>query len=319
MTPSALADVASIVELFDLDGELAAAVGRVFAKPAVGQPLPIPRAAVRSLLERGIIEEGPDGPRPRAMAAIEEVGWQWREDQASRLWASRRLDAEMQHAHLIGLAAPGSVELIGERSHRTLNEAFAELVGDARELLNAFPIVGPRDVRDGWRRDAEPAVVDANTRAVERGVKTVNVIDRPRLSQFRERHTLVDVTPFTAIVGDIPLRIAVIDRSTTVLPVSVHYGASGMLVVRSRMLARVATSLIMSVASTPLRSSPGHLGDLESRVLTLLAAGAKDEVIARRLGVSDRTVRRAIAAMMVDFDVVSRFQLALRVARLGLI
>ncbi|AKT50363.1 helix-turn-helix domain-containing protein [Arsenicicoccus sp. oral taxon 190] len=52
----------------------------------------------------------------------------------------------------------------------------------------------------------------------------------------------------------------------------------------------------------------------ERRLLTLLAAGHKDEAIARHLGVSLRTVRRRLALLMDDHGVATRFQLGMAVA-----
>jgi DNA-binding NarL/FixJ family response regulator len=54
-------------------------------------------------------------------------------------------------------------------------------------------------------------------------------------------------------------------------------------------------------------------------VLRLLAAGAKDDAIARKLAVSDRTVRRLIAMLMRELAAESRFQLGLRAVRAGLV
>jgi DNA-binding CsgD family transcriptional regulator len=54
-------------------------------------------------------------------------------------------------------------------------------------------------------------------------------------------------------------------------------------------------------------------------ILGLLESGAKDEVIARALGVSLRTCRRHIAELLSATDAVSRFQAASRLARAGLL
>lgn len=52
-------------------------------------------------------------------------------------------------------------------------------------------------------------------------------------------------------------------------------------------------------------------------LLRLLAAGHTDETVARRLGVSLRTVRRRIAAMMIELDAGSRFEAGINAARRG--
>jgi DNA-binding CsgD family transcriptional regulator len=53
------------------------------------------------------------------------------------------------------------------------------------------------------------------------------------------------------------------------------------------------------------------------KILGLLEAGAKDEAIARTLGVSLRTCRRHIAELLAAAGAVSRFQAAVRFARAG--
>jgi DNA-binding NarL/FixJ family response regulator len=55
------------------------------------------------------------------------------------------------------------------------------------------------------------------------------------------------------------------------------------------------------------------------RVLHLLADGYTDERIARRMGVSTRTVVRVVAQLQDDLGAKSRFQLALAAQRAGLI
>jgi DNA-binding CsgD family transcriptional regulator len=57
----------------------------------------------------------------------------------------------------------------------------------------------------------------------------------------------------------------------------------------------------------------------ESELLSLLARGAKDEQVARVLGVSLRTVRRRIAALLVELGAESRFQAGMEAVRRGLL
>jgi DNA-binding CsgD family transcriptional regulator len=54
--------------------------------------------------------------------------------------------------------------------------------------------------------------------------------------------------------------------------------------------------------------------DLQLTIAGLMAKGFTDEVLARKLGMSVRTCRRHIAAMMHDLDAVSRFQAGARAA-----
>jgi len=54
-------------------------------------------------------------------------------------------------------------------------------------------------------------------------------------------------------------------------------------------------------------------------VLRLLAEGLTDDAMARRIGVSVRTVRTEVASLMTSLDARSRFQAGLRAAQLGLL
>lgn len=76
-------------------------------------------------------------------------------------------------------------------------------------------------------------------------------------------------------------------------------------------------------AGTPLaeivRISDKLREETAQSVLTYLGAGTKDEVAARRLGMSVRTYRRHVADMMRDVSATSRFQAGVRAAELGLV
>jgi DNA-binding CsgD family transcriptional regulator/sugar-specific transcriptional regulator TrmB len=63
----------------------------------------------------------------------------------------------------------------------------------------------------------------------------------------------------------------------------------------------------------------GTIHDLRATILELLASGAKDEAIARRVGMSERTFRRHIAAIMEELSATSRFQAGVLAARGGLL
>lgn len=60
-------------------------------------------------------------------------------------------------------------------------------------------------------------------------------------------------------------------------------------------------------------------GTLRAQVIELLVMGAKDETIARQLGISLRTVRRRIAEFMDEVGATTRFQAGMEAARRGLV
>lgn len=63
----------------------------------------------------------------------------------------------------------------------------------------------------------------------------------------------------------------------------------------------------------------GTIEEVKATILELLASGAKDDVIARRVAMSDRTFRRHLAAIMQDLSATSRFQAGVLAARTGLV
>jgi sugar-specific transcriptional regulator TrmB/DNA-binding CsgD family transcriptional regulator len=64
-------------------------------------------------------------------------------------------------------------------------------------------------------------------------------------------------------------------------------------------------------------SGPSPLPERTSEILRLLAAGVKDETIARQLGLHLRTVRRDVATAMTELQAKNRVQLGVQAARRG--
>lgn len=61
------------------------------------------------------------------------------------------------------------------------------------------------------------------------------------------------------------------------------------------------------------------LDNVRGSILRMLASGLKDDVIARRVGISSRTLRRYIATIMEELRAESRFQAGVAAANAGLI
>lgn len=129
------------------------------------------------------------------------------------------------------------------------------------------------------------------------------------------------------IMASIPLLLVVIDGQTAVVPSVGPTGAIGAHVVHSSSLTAPAATLFQRLwnEGTPydrhVTSANGqHDGISEERmreVAVLMAGGMKDEAVARRLGVSDRTVRRIVFAMSEYLGADSRFQAACLAMRAG--
>jgi len=91
--------------------------------------------------------------------------------------------------------------------------------------------------------------------------------------------------------------------------------------VRSRpvvALTRAYLELVWARARPFAGAGAGEPVDGTARIVELLALGAKDETIARHLGVSLRTARRRIAELMDELGATTRFQAGLEAGRRGL-
>lgn len=124
------------------------------------------------------------------------------------------------------------------------------------------------------------------------------------------------------IVPVVPARFAVFGDQAVVL--TEHWGtpAGQRLVVRQPGLIGAMVTLFDAYwargVTLPGLSDPAG-GRGAQDLLALLARGAKDEQAARVLGVSLRTVRRRIAALMSDLGAESRFQAGIEAVRRGLL
>lgn len=126
------------------------------------------------------------------------------------------------------------------------------------------------------------------------------------------------------VLATLPARMAVVGRSAAVVHERWRSGEGRLLVIRQESLVEIATMLFDHLWDRAL-NVPGFEGQtltaerLGARRLLLdqMARGAKDEQIARALGLSLRTVRRRVAELMDDLGVDSRFQAGVEAVRRG--
>jgi len=121
----------------------------------------------------------------------------------------------------------------------------------------------------------------------------------------------------------LPLRMIVVDRSVAVVPLDPGRSRAGVTQLRHLGVVAAMYALFEQVwqVASPLgareRRHEHDLSRQEDVLLSLLALGDTDEVVARKLGVSVRTVRRIASALMVKLGARSRFQAGVRVAMSG--
>lgn len=119
--------------------------------------------------------------------------------------------------------------------------------------------------------------------------------------------------------------IIIVDQETAFLPTdSSDGGASAVTVVYEPAIVNVLCGIYQNTWQSACvfdgcTSNGTTFNNVRNAILKMLASGLKDDVIARRVGISSRTLRRHIAAIMEELGAESRFQAGVAAASAGLI
>lgn len=123
------------------------------------------------------------------------------------------------------------------------------------------------------------------------------------------------------VLSELPTRMFILGDAHAVLPEPLGFADEPRVHVRQRSLVGALTwwfeALWAQAAPVPDLDSGEARPDLRRFLVDQLVAGATDEVIARKLGLSLRTVRRRIASLMDELGVDTRFQAGVEAARRG--
>ena len=125
---------------------------------------------------------------------------------------------------------------------------------------------------------------------------------------------------------ELPERLIIFDREIAFVPERMQPDRGiGAAVVRDEVVVRFMAAIFDAAwrQATPFVGDEGSaavvVDGLKRTIVGMLASGAKDEVVARRLGMSVRTCRRYVADLMLELGAASRFQAGVEAARLGLV
>ncbi len=162
---------------------------------------------------------------------------------------------------------------------------------------------------------------------LERGIKMRTIylqsmtVSKPGLDYAATLHRLggeVRATP------TLPMRLLIIDHEIAVMAMDPENPTAGAVIHRSPGVLSVAMALFdaywsraTELFSPEDRDNNTPLTPHEAEVLRLLAGGAKDEQVARLLGISLRTARRITANLSERLDATSRFELGVAAAKRG--
>ncbi|MFD7033102.1 hypothetical protein ACFWAR_34270 [Streptomyces sp. NPDC059917] len=121
-------------------------------------------------------------------------------------------------------------------------------------------------------------------------------------------------------------RVVIYDREVAFLPEQHVVGRQpGAVVVREPTLVAFLCKVYEHLWAGATKFTPGSADsaeitdDVKRSIIRLMAQGYKDELVARRLGMSVRTCRRYISQVMLDVDATSRFQAGVNIVLSGLL
>jgi DNA-binding CsgD family transcriptional regulator len=175
---------------------------------------------------------------------------------------------------------------------------------------------------DQWRPPSEDWMLPVIADLVAGGRRSRAIYPVRALRQAPE--TLVaraEVGEQIRVLPDLPTRMFIIGSTHAVLPEPLGFADEPRSLVRQRGLVEALTLLFELLweraAPVPSLDRGEARPDLRRFLLQQLAAGAQDEQIARALGISLRTVRRRVAAVLTELGADSRFQAGVEAARRG--
>jgi len=133
---------------------------------------------------------------------------------------------------------------------------------------------------------------------------------------------MVELGEQARVLPSVPLKLLVVDGRRALLPLTSSEAGGYCAVVVWHSAVTEALQKLFELAwqqATPLGrpAGNGELSEDEQALTRLLAAGLKDEAVARHLGISLRTLRRRVSDLQERLGAASRFQLGLRAAQRG--
>jgi len=278
------------------------------------------RAEIADLVELGIVVLGPD----------EELGVLSPGEAAARYVAhhAAALADAASHLDRVARALPslaGSGADGGAGDPQAIDGEVASGL-DVPRLLTAWVRETRGDITflrpDQWRLPSESEMARVMDEAIREGRRVRALYPARALREAPEVLTgRASIGEQIRVLPQLPTRLAVIGPRHAIVPDPLGVGAGRHVVVRQEalveMLSRYVDELWDRASAVPALDRGEARPDLRRLLLTQLAQGAKDEQIARTLGISLRTARRRVAALMQELGAESRFQAGVEAVRRG--
>jgi len=173
---------------------------------------------------------------------------------------------------------------------------------------------------DTWAMPRESAMSRVVGRAVASGRRSRAVYPLRALHEAPETlQVRVEEGEEVRLIDDLPTRLFVIAGTHAILPEPLGFSDSPRLLVRQGSLVAALTLLfeLYWERAVPVHEVSGANRAERTFILRQLQSGAKDEQIARTMGLSLRTVRRRVSDLMIELGADTRFQAGAEAVRRG--
>ncbi|GAA1131202.1 helix-turn-helix domain-containing protein [Kribbella jejuensis] len=149
---------------------------------------------------------------------------------------------------------------------------------------------------------------------VVHGIYSPDSLDIP--GGVDEAYSAADAGETSRVHPQVPMKLAVFDAKIALLPLSVDQLVDSALVVHPCALLDALIEMFWLLWDQAVPVVPAAKADpTDARLMTLLAAGFKDDAIARQLALSSRTVGRRVAELMETLGARTRFQAGIQAQR----
>jgi DNA-binding CsgD family transcriptional regulator len=211
------------------------------------------------------------------------------------------------------------------RKHQ-VTSLHAALHASAEALLRAFltgPYGEPVTSPTGDTLPVSPSYVGPSADFRAHGGRMLALADQDHLNAHADNMSrgYANGEEARIVQEKLPMKLLIVDDHTALVPLG-PYGYPCLLIRDPGLVATFATFFDLKWAQGEPWAPPGTPTPIKDdtqrqRILDALAAGLKDEAIARQLGVSVRTVRRHITALMQQLGASTRFAAGVAAVRRG--
>ncbi len=289
-----------------------------------GLTVPQVQTAIAALVDAQLLS---DSSKPSGATAIDpRLALETHLARAERQLAQRSTALSRLRAHIADFAEdyscgravdpePPLVEIVSSLDdiRRRIYLASESATRTQRSLI--------RSVSTEGLKDAQPPDFDQQSRGVERRtiIGAGELASPVIFEHFQEQHARGErVRALTTV----PTQMLVMDETLAVLAVDPENPRKGAIFIQERGILQLliflfdrlwAEAEVLFGAPTDPEAPTGR----SARILELMAAGVKDESIARTLGIAARTVRRDIADLRARLGVTSRTEILAAAIRRG--